>query len=233
MIQLALCKRTHPVYQSFRNKHYISNNGCHGQQLHYLILEDGNPIGIISGASAVYSVKARDDFFDLAKDKSTKHAQLSSIINNVVYRLESSKPNQASSILAQWRKRICQDWQFLYQTPVAGFETFVIEGNQNDSGEVCTNRNRKGSLYLADNWSCVGNTAGSTKSHAAESGSGGMLSASTRKDVCSKLIFVKKVRGVVPSTTYKSSWRDKALQKELQKRRDHLLSESIVYNLST
>jgi hypothetical protein len=223
------------VYQVFRNKHYISNNGCHGQQLHYLILEDAKPIGIISGASAVYSVKARDEFFDLSKDKDTKHAQLSSIINNVVYRLESSKPNQASSILAKWRKQIAKDWQFLYQTPVAGFETFVIEGNQNDAGEVCTDRIRKGSLYLADNWSCVGSTAGNTKSHSAATGSGGLLAASTRKDVCSKLIFVKKVKGVIPSTTYQSSWRDASLQKELQRRRNLLFSENsnLIEHLST
>ena len=68
-IELALCQRTHPAYVQFRDKHYISNNGCHGQQLHYLVMLNGQLHGILSGASAVYGVKARDEFFGIENEK--------------------------------------------------------------------------------------------------------------------------------------------------------------------
>ena len=121
------------------------------------------------------------------------HAQLSSIINNVVYRLENAPPNAATQALALWRRQIAADWEYLYQVKVAGFETFVIEGNQNDRNEVCTDRDRTGALNRADNWQMLGITAGSTKSHAAASDSGGMGTAHTRKEVCRKLIFAKRL----------------------------------------
>ena len=36
-VELIRCKRTNPHYQDIRNRHYVANNGCHGQQLHYLV----------------------------------------------------------------------------------------------------------------------------------------------------------------------------------------------------
>jgi len=102
MIKLILCKRTNPVYQDIRNRHYIENRGTHGQQLHYLIIKDDTTIGIISGASSVWSVKSRDEFFELTKENKPKG--LPSIINNTVFRLELHEKNLATRILALWRK---------------------------------------------------------------------------------------------------------------------------------
>ena len=99
-IDLALCQRTHPAYVMFRDRHYIRNSGCHGQQLHYLVMIDGMLHGILSGASAVYGVRTRDQFFGLSKEKDLRHAQLSSIICNVVYRLENAPRNAATQALA-------------------------------------------------------------------------------------------------------------------------------------
>ena len=223
-IQLALCQRTHPSYVQFRDRHYISNSGCHGQQLHYLVMIDGQLHGILSGASSVYGVKARDQFFDLSKEKDLRHAQLSSIICNVVYRLENAPRNAATQALALWRKQIAHDWEQLYQVKVAGFETFVIEGSENDRNEICTNRERTGALYRADNWNMLGITAGNTKSHAAASDSGGMGAAHKRKAVCQKLIFARKVKKVPLASSYQASWRDKELQKAVQVRRRELLA---------
>ena len=222
-IKFALCRRTDPNYLLYRNRHYISNSGCHGQQLHYLILINGQLHGILSGASAVYGVKTRDQFFGLSKDKDLRHAQLSSIICNVVYRLEDAPRNAASQVLAAWRRQIAADWQQLYQVPVAGFETFVIEGSNDDTGKRCTDRDRTGALYRADNWSMLGITAGNTKVHTAANDSGGMGAAHTRKQVCRKLIFARKVKGVPLAESYQSTWRDPAAQKAVQGRRQLLL----------
>lgn len=213
-IVLTMCQRTDPRYVEFRNRHYITNNGCHGQQLHYLVFLDGKHQGVISGASAVYAVKPRDEFFGI-----TDKVNLNSIINNVVFRLEDAPKNAATQVLATWRRRIAQDWEYLYQVPVAGFETFVIEGNLNDAGEVCTSHSRTGALYLADNWSCVGRTQGSTKHH-----SNGMNNKHTRKAVVPKLIFVKKVKRVPLCTKYTPTWRDKEASKALSQRRQQLMN---------
>lgn len=223
-IDLALCQRTHPAYLKFRDRHYISNSGCHGQQLHYLVMINGHLHGILSGASAVYGVKSRDEFFGIAKEPEVRHAQLSSIICNVVYRLEDAPRNAATQALALWRKQIAADWEALYRVKVAGFETFVIEGSHDDRQEVCTDRHRTGALYRADNWSMLGITAGNTKVHATASNSGGMGAAHTRKQVCRKLIFAKKVKKVALATSYQATWRDPVAQKAVQCRRRELLA---------
>ena len=222
-IDLALCQRTHPAYVRFRDRHYIRNSGCHGQQLHYLVMIDGMLHGILSGASAVYGVRTRDQFFGLSKEKDLRHAQLSSIICNVVYRLENAPRNAATQALALWRKQIAADWESLYQVKVAGFETFVIEGSHNDRDELCTDRERTGALYRADNWEMLGLTAGNTKVHSALEDSGGMGAAHTRKTVCRKLIFARKVKRVELACSYKATWRDPVAQKAVQCRRRALL----------
>lgn len=185
---------------------------------------DGQLHGILSGASAVYGVKSRDEFFGIAKDRELRHAQLSSIVCNVVYRLEKAPRNAATQALALWRKQIAADWETLYQVKVAGFETFVIEGSRNDREELCTDRHRTGALYRADNWSMLGITAGNTKVHAAAANSGGMSAAHTRKQVCRKLIFARKVRKASLATSYQATWRDPVAQKAVQHRRRELLA---------
>ena len=216
LIKLLMCQRTHPAYLKYRNRHYIPNNGCHGQQLHYLVMVDGKQLGVISGASAVYGVKARDQFFGIKHEE--RKVQLNSIVNNVVYRIENAPRNVPSQALAMWRKRIAVDWEYLYQVKVAGFETFVIEAELDDG------RTRTGALYRADNWSMLGLTSGNTKSHAAANGAGGLNAAHTRKSVCKKLILGRKVKGVKLAETYQATWRDPKLQRAVKARRDELLA---------
>lgn len=197
MLSLLRCKRTDPEYQSIRDRHYVPNRGCHGQQLHYLIKIDFDTVGIISGASSVWAVKSRDIFFGLTKDN--KRKGLPSIINNVVFRLERHEKNLATQILSLWRKTIAIDWEKKYGVSVYGFETFVIE-----------NDIRKGALYKADNWVFLGETAGSTKAHK------GLENKSTRSETCKKLIFAKKIKGRSLSTEYTPTWNlHSAKKKEL------------------
>ena len=194
-VRLERCKRSNPEYQAIRDRHYIPNHGCIGQQIHYLIYLDDEIVGIISGASSVFAVKARDEYFGLTKEN--KKAGLPSIINNVVFRLEKNLPNLGSQILAMWRKQIAKDWEKQYHVKVHGFETFIIE-----------NDNRKGAMYKADNWEYVGETQGSTKHH------NGIENKAERIDVCKKLIFVKKIKGTKLSTEYTPTWRLKGKEKQ-------------------
>jgi len=187
-LELIKCKRTDSIYQEIRNRHYIPNKGTHGQQMHYKIKLDNNIIGIISGASSVWAVKARDDFFGLTKEN--KRKGLPSIINNTVFRLEVHVPNLATRVLAMWRKRCAQDWLERYNVIPHGFETFVIETDY-----------RKGTLYKADNWVCLGKTAGSTKAHPK-----GMTQKSERVETIPKLIYAKKIPKTKLSTEYEATW---------------------------
>jgi len=83
-------------------------------------------------------------------------------------------------------------WEELYGVPVIGFETFVVETEW-----------RKGTLYKADNWTLVGRTSGSTKSHK------GLKAKSKRQDTIPKLVYCRwvKQKEVIPTTEYISSWR--------------------------
>jgi deoxycytidylate deaminase len=48
--------------------------------------------------------------------------------------------------------------------------------------------------------------------------------AHTRKQVCRKLIFAKKVKNVALAASYQSTWRDPIAQKVVQSRRRELLA---------
>ena len=188
-IRLEQCKRTDPRYQEIRDRHYIPNHGAVAQQIHYLIYiyNAWKLVGIISAGSAVYAVKARDDYFGITKQN--RVTALNSIINNTVFRLEYNEPNLATQILSLWRKQVAKDWEEKYGVRVHGFETFVIE-----------NDTRKGALYKADNWDYIGETSGSTKTHR------GLKNKGVRMRTEKKLVFVKKIKGTHLCTEYHATW---------------------------
>lgn len=204
-IHLEFVKRTDKRYQDIRDRHYIPNRGTHGQQIHFVVHYKGTVVGIISGASSVYGVKARDNFFGIPKDKHLKQKlYLPAIINNTVFRLEHHEPNLATRVLSKFRKVIADLWEKLYSVPVIGFETFVIENDY-----------RKGTLYKADNWFYVGNTAGSTKAH------NGMINPSTRHETDIKMIYCKWIKGkpITPTVEYVSSWRAETKEEKERSKR--------------
>lgn len=194
-IALRRCKRSNEIYQEIRSRHYIPNKGSIGQQLHYLIYFDGEVVGIISGGSAAYAVRDRDEYFGITKEN--RKVALNGIVDNTVFRLEKNVPNAGTQILALWRRTISKDWEEQYGVKVAGFETFIIE-----------NEHRKGSMYKADNWDFVGETSGSTKEH-----SHGIENTFARKETVKKLIFCKRVKGVELPTEYYALWNKRGVLK--------------------
>lgn len=187
-IQLVKCKRSNALYQIIRDRHYVPNNGAVGQQLHYLIYYKSNCVGIISGGSAAYAVKCRDDYFGISKEN--RNVALNGIIDNTVFRLEDNTPNLATCVLRKWREQVANDWERKYGVKVAGFETFVIE-----------NHRRKGTIYKADNWQFVGRTLGSTKKH-----NHGIREKAIRNETVEKIVFCKRVKGVTLPEEYKAVW---------------------------
>jgi len=177
-LKLVLCSRSDNEYKRIRNRHYVKNHGCIGKQLHYLIYEGNGmfefPIGIISGASAVWASEYRDKFFGINKENRIK--KIDKIIDNVVFRLEKNERNYGSQIIALWRKTIIKDWIEKYNTEVIGFETFVFGDG------------RFGTIYKADNWEYVGKTKGSAKYKPH-----GAYNIGERKKTELKLIFCKSI----------------------------------------
>lgn len=187
-VKLWRCDRTHPAYQEIRNRHYVPNHGSVGQQIHYLILLDGEVVGIISGGSAAYAVGCRDEYFGITKEN--RRIALNGIVDNTVFRLERNLPNLGTQILAMWRRRIAEDWYNRYGVKVAGFETFIVEESY-----------RKGAMYKADNWDFVGETQGSTKFH-----QHGVEKKFERREVEKKLVYCKWIRGGRLPTEYFATW---------------------------
>ena len=213
-IKLEFCKLSDPRYQEIRDRHYVDNRGCHGQQIHFMIHYKDTIVGIISGGSSVYAVKPRDDFFQIPKDKTKKQKYyLPAIINNTVFRLELHEKNLATCVLAKFRKTCQQLWKELYQVHPIGFETFVVEEDW-----------RRGTLYKADNWRYLGQTAGSTKTHS------GLKNKSQRVETCKKLVFAIKTGKKTPTEPYKSSWRladpeEKRRANRLKQARNNLIGQ--------
>ena len=169
--------RTDERYLQVRNKHYVPNHGCIGRQIHYLVYvsDISHWVGIISGASAVWACKPRDDFFGITTEN--RKEVINKIINNVVFRLEIRRPNLGTMILSEFRKKIVKDWIEKYHDEPIGFETFVF-------GE-----NRNGRMYLADNWSKVGITQGSAKYKPH-----GAYNVGERRVTDKKIILCKKIK---------------------------------------
>jgi len=195
-------KMTDDENRSKFSKEVGAPRGHHGQQIHYLIwykLDDGTwkNVGAISGGSAVYSTKLRDDFFGITKEN--RQMVLNGIIDNTLFRLELPEQNLASKVVSMWRKQVALDWEEMYDVKPFGFETFV------EYAELENNNKRLGSLYRADNWTFVGETDGNTKNHVGKGLGGGF----NRENVSKKKIFCKWIK---PFKTpqiceYKSSWK--------------------------
>jgi hypothetical protein len=189
-----------------RSKAVGEVRGHHGQQIHYLIwyeTDDGwKNVGAISGGSAVFATGVRDDYFHITTENREK--VINGIIDNTLFRLELHDFNLASKIVCRWRKTVVKDWEGLYGVKPYGFETFV------EYAEIDATTQRVGSLYLADNWTLVGETAGNTRNHIGKGLTGGLHgNPFTRENVSKKFVFCKWIKPFTEPQVceYKSSWR--------------------------
>ena len=221
LVSLELVQRTNPLYKQFRSRHYIPDRGLVGQQLLYLVFYGNEVVGVIGGASAVFTSQARDEFWDLSPDKDTKTRQLNSIVNNCIFRLEYPAPNLATIVLAMWRKRIATDWKKQYGVEVAGFETFVVEER------LWNGKTRNGACYRADNWELQGITKGYGDTNVR----GREHQDKTLK--AKKLIYCKRITGKELCSQYTSSWNDKEKTKELSLKRKQMFPDKLDLLLKT
>lgn len=243
--------------------------GHHGQQIHFLIWYKGENVGAISGGSAVFATGIRDAFFGINKTNRTQtlngiidntlfRLEYSLDRNTCVYGGEDLKKrncltpdhnhNLATQILALWRRNVVEYWEYLYGVKPFGFETFVDQKGDatrtalDENGDIVgrSGKQRVGCMYLADNWTKVGETYGSTKNHIGVGLTGGRTGGKgsfARESVSKKLVFCKWIKGFNEPQycEYKSSWKagtkegtpaEKALAKERTERRKRCIGTS-------
>ena len=214
-VRLQLVKSSDPIYIQYRKEHYIPNRGVVGQQLQYLIFYGSEVVGVIGGASAVFTSEFRDEYWELSDDRDLKTKQLNSIINNNIFKLDYPAPNLATIVLGMWRKQIASDWKNLYGVEVAGFETFVVEER------LWNKKTRNGACYRADNWELVGITKGygDTNVRGREH--------KNKTLQAKKLIYCLKIKGKQLCSEYETAWGNNEKQKKLNIKREQMMSDPL------
>jgi len=204
---LEFCSMRDERYQRIRAPHYVSNEGSHGQQLHFLVWYRNRIVGIMSAGTSVYGTRPRDSFFRIT-ERNRKNV-LPGIANNSVFRLIYHGANLGTRCLGLWRRVTPILWHDLYNTEIFGFETFVEEAHNvaKEKDETFSEEreviDRDGTVYRADNWRWVGTTSGSTKRHL------GLNQTSRRKVTCKKLVYCRWRKGFdAPlESDYLASWK--------------------------
>lgn len=128
---------------------YVASNTSVGRRIDWLIYDDDNPlvpIGMIGIGSSVYPPpKDILRYLNLTKDE--YRVAFNTLANNWRFCMTVHKKNAGTQILKQLRKKSVVAWKLKYGDDLTHIITFVGAG-------------KRGSVYLADNWTMIGETAG-------------------------------------------------------------------------
>ena len=162
ILQLCGCPKQNKLFRDTINQYhsYVKYKDSPTRNIRYLIYEakSGNHIGAVGLGSATIAVACRDKFIGWTGDVKMKH--LNKLANNSRYCMVSDNitiKNAASMTLKHLRIQGVKDWKSRYGDELILIETFV---QPERDGEYNGHKNRKGSIYLADNWINVGLTSG-------------------------------------------------------------------------
>jgi len=128
---------------------YVASARTVGRCLKYIIKYDGQDIGTFwIGSGFKPTPKAILNFFEVSQ--SEFDAMFNSVADNKRFCMSKSIPNLGTQILKAIRKRAKKDWLDKYGDELIAIVTTV-------------GQEKKGSVYLADNWKIIGETAGLPK----------------------------------------------------------------------
>ena len=128
---------------------YVPTNASVGRRIDWLINYDGQTVGMIGIGSSVYP-PPKDILRHLNLTKEEYKGQFNTIANNWRFCMIQSIKNGGSQILKQLRQKAPLAWKAKYGDDLKHIITFVGAG-------------KNGAVYLADNWSKIGETAGLPK----------------------------------------------------------------------
>jgi len=130
-----------------RKHHYLKEHRMVGESLRYVAKRKGKWIALLGWSSAAFHLQARDSW--IGWTDSLRQARRPLVACNARFVLLGPKSsNQASQILSLNLKCLSQDWQRLYDHPIALAETFVDP------------ERFEGTCYRAANWIEIGVSKG-------------------------------------------------------------------------
>jgi len=128
---------------------YVASARTVGRVIKYLIWYEGRIVGTFwIGSGFKPTPKAILNFFK--KSQSDFDKIFNEVADNKRFAMAESIPNLGSQILKAVRSRAAQDWNNRYGNKLQGIVTTIGDG-------------KNGAVYLADNWECIGETAGLPK----------------------------------------------------------------------
>jgi Domain of unknown function (DUF4338)/DDE_Tnp_1-associated len=127
--------------------HYLGALRKIGQTLWYVATCRGDWVALLTFSAAALKLAARDQWIGWSYRQ--QYARLPLLANNTRFCVlpPFRRPNVASRTLALCEHRVSRDWSEIYGHPIMLLETFV------DS-------RHRGTLYLAANWTYIGDTRG-------------------------------------------------------------------------
>jgi hypothetical protein len=131
-----------------REHHYLGTPPKISECLWYIAAFHDQWIALLSFSAAALKCSVRDRW--IGWDFRHQYHRLKLMTNNSRFLILPGwhRPNLASRVLCLCRKRLCIDWQKLFNHPVVLLETFVDP------------KRFQGTIYKADNWIYVGDSKG-------------------------------------------------------------------------
>jgi len=139
------------LFRDFINKwhSYVKYKDVPQRRVNWLIWYGMELVGCIGFSSCVLAVGDRDRWIGWTKEQ--RQARSNSMANNYRFCLKPDNgiKNLGSKVLKIARNKLANRWKEKYGDHLLLLETYVL-----------ANENRRGAVYLADNWIHVGNTTG-------------------------------------------------------------------------
>jgi hypothetical protein len=139
------------LFRDFINKYhsYVKFADAPQRRINWLIWNGMELVGAIGISSCVLAVGDRDRWIGWDKEQRVKLSN--SMANNYRFCLKPDNgiKNLGSKVLKMVRIEGARRWKERYGDDLILLETYVLQ-----------NENRRGAVYLADNWTHVGNTSG-------------------------------------------------------------------------
>lgn len=139
------------LFKNFINQYhsYVKYKLVPQRRINWLVWNGTELVGAIGISSCVLCVKDRDNWIGWNKEQRMKLSN--SMANNYRFCLkpDTGIKNLGSRVLKMIRIEGAKRWKERYGDDLLLMETYVLK-----------NENRRGAVYLADNWTHVGETSG-------------------------------------------------------------------------
>jgi hypothetical protein len=139
------------LFKDFINQYhsYVKYKLVPQRRINWLVWNGMELVGAVGISSCVLCVKDRDNWIGWDKDQRIQKSN--HMANNYRFCLKPDNgiKNLGSRVLKMVRGEGAKRWKERYGDDLLLLETYVLQ-----------NENRRGAVYLADNWTHVGNTQG-------------------------------------------------------------------------